>query len=153
MFEKKMTLIAEVFLKLQTPKNMVTSMSKKSRFKGSFGKQHGKRAKTLLKFAWQHLYHIYWSLWRQLTFKKFLLVICKISRLFPNTLSADGKYSLLNRDSLTQPIQMQLSQKQKTFSEFFCAFLKSSLNFEHFQKKDDSDSWGISKITESEKQG
>ena len=130
MFEKKMTLIAEVFPKLQTPKNMVTSMSKKSRFKGSFGKQHGKRAQTLLKVPWQHLYHIYWSLSMQLTCKKFMLVICKISRLFPNTLSADGKYSLLNRDNLTQPIQMQLSQKQKTFSEFFCAFLKSSLNFE-----------------------
>ena len=63
-----------------------------------------------------------------------------LSKLFPNTMSADGKYSLLNRDNLTQPIQMQLSRKQKTFSEFFCAFLKSSLNFEHFQKKDDSHS-------------
>ena len=52
-----------------------------------------------------------------------------------------------------QPIQMQVSRKQKTFSEFFAAFLKSSLNFEHFQTKDDSHSWGISKITESEKQG
>ena len=50
-FKKKMTLIAEVIPKLQTPKNMVTSMSKKSRFKGSFGRQHGKRAQTLLKFA------------------------------------------------------------------------------------------------------
>ena len=69
-----------------------------------------------------------------------MLVICKISRLFPNTLSADGKYSVLNRDNLTQPIQMQLSQKQKTFYEYFCAFLKSSLNLEHFQKKDDSHS-------------
>ena len=68
-------------------------------------------------------------------------------------MSADGKYSLFKRDNLMQPIQMQLSQKQKTFSQFFCAFLKSSLNFEHFQKKDDSHSWGISKITESEKQG
>ena len=48
---------------------------------------------------------------------------------------------------------MQLSGKQKAFSQFFSAFLKSSLNFEHFQKKDDSHSWGISKITESEKQG
>ena len=48
---------------------------------------------------------------------------------------------------------MQLSRKQKTFSEFFCAFLKSSLNFEHFQTKDDSHSSGISEITESEKQG
>ena len=34
---------------------------------------------------------------------------------------------------------MQLSGKQKTFSEFFAAFLKSSLNFEHFQQKDDRD--------------
>ena len=54
-----MTLIAQVFPKLQIPKHMVTSMSKKSRFKGYFGKQYGKRAQTLLKFAWQHLHHIY----------------------------------------------------------------------------------------------
>ena len=58
-------------------------------------------------------------------------------RLFVNTLSADDEYSLLNRDNITQPIQVQLSQKSKTFSLFLCPFLKSSLNFEHFQKKDD----------------
>ena len=58
--------------------------------------------------------------------------------LFPNTLSADAKYSLFTRDNLTQPTQMEVSRKQKTFSDFFSAFLKSSLNFEHFQKKDDS---------------
>ena len=58
-----------------------------------------------------------------------------------NTLSADGKYSLLSIDNLTQPIQMDLSQKQKIFSRFFFfAFFQSSLNFEHFQKKDDSHS-------------
>ena len=146
-----MTLIADVFPKLPTQKNLVRSMPKNSSFKGSFGKQHGKRAQTLLKFAWQHLYHIYWSLWRQLTCKKSLLVICKISRLFPNSLSADGKYSLLNRDNLTEPIQMQLSRKQKTFSEFFSAFLKSSLNFEHFQQKEDPHGWCICETTDSEK--
>ena len=48
---------------------------------------------------------------------------------------------------------MQLSQKQKTFSEFFFAFLKSSLNFEHFQKKDDSHRSDISEIRDSEKHG
>ena len=32
-------------------------------------------------------------------------------------------------------IQMNLSKKQKIFSEFFSAFFKSALNFEHFQKK------------------
>ena len=52
-----------------------------------------------------------------------------------NTLSADDKYSLLNRDNLTQPIRMQVSQKHKAFSEFFLAFSKSTLNFDHFQKK------------------
>ena len=69
--------------------------------------------------------------------KKSLLVIHKIQRLFVNTLTADDKHYLLNRDNLTQPIQMQLSQKQKTFSEFFFAFLKSILNFKHLPKKDD----------------
>ena len=63
---------------------------------------------------------------------------------------ADGKYSLLNRDNLTQPIQMQLSWKENLFSAFFSAFLKSSLNFEHFQEKDDPHSWYISEIIDSE---
>ena len=48
---------------------------------------------------------------------------------------------------------MQLSQKQETFSEVFCGFLKSSLNFEHFQKKDDSHRWDISESTDFEKHG
>ena len=130
-----MTLIAELFPKLRTPNKLVRSMSKKSRFKESLGKQHGKWTQNLSKFAWQHLYHIYWSLWRILGCKKPLLGTYKISRLFPNTLSVDRKYSLLNRDNLTQPIQMKKKWKQKTFSEFFSAFLKSCLNFEHFQKK------------------
>ena len=122
-WKKRMTLIPEVFPKLRTPKKMVTSMSKKSHLKGSFGKLHGKRPQTLLKFAWQHLYHIYWLLWRQLTSKKSPLVTCKTSRLFPNRLSGDGKYSLLNRDNLTQLIQMQVSREKKTFfAIFFCIF-------------------------------
>ena len=34
-----------------------------------------------------------------------------------------------------EPVHMQLSQKRKTFSQSFSAFFKSSLNFEHSQKK------------------
>ena len=64
-------------------------------------------------------------------------MIHNILRLFVKTLTVDEKHYLLNRDNLTQPIQMQLSQKQKTFSEFFFAFLKSILNFKHLPKKDD----------------
>ena len=127
--KKKMTLIGEIFPKVRTSKNMVTWISKNFRFKGSFWKQHGKLAQTLLKFERHHIYHIYWSLCTQLTCKKPLLVTCKISKLSPNKLSADGKYSLLNWDNLTQEIQMQLSHKKKTFSWFFCGFLKSSFHF------------------------
>ena len=64
-------------------------------------------------------------------------MIHKILRLFDNILRVDEKHYLLNRDNLTQPIQIQLSQKQKTFCEFFFAFLKSILNFKHLPKKDD----------------
>ena len=56
-------------------------------------------------------------------------------RLFVNTLTVDEKHFLLYTDNLTQPIQIQLSQKQKTFSEYFLAFLKSILNFKHLPKK------------------
>ena len=64
-----------------------------------------------------------------------MLVLCKILTLFVNTLTSDDKYSLLNRNNLTQRIQILLSQKQKTFSRLFAAFLKSTLNFERLQKK------------------
>ena len=48
---------------------------------------------------------------------------------------------------------MQLSQKQETFPQVFWGVLKSSLNFEHFQTKDDSHSSDILEITDSEKHG
>ena len=68
--------------------------------------------------------------------KKSLLVIHKILRLLVNTFTADDKHYLINRENLTQRIQMQLSQKQKTFSQFSFAFLKSVLNFKHLPQKD-----------------
>ena len=39
------------------------------------------------------------------------------------------------RENLPQPMQMQLSKKQKYFSLFFAAFVKSTSNFEHFPEK------------------
>ena len=62
-------------------------------------------------------------------------MIHKILRLFVKTLTVDQKDYLLNRDNLTQPIQIQLSQKQKIFSEFSFAFLKSILNLKHLPRK------------------
>ena len=55
--------------------------------------------------------------------------------LFVNTLTVDDKHYMLKRKNLTQPIQIQLSLKEKTFSKFFFAFLKSILNYKHLPKK------------------
>ena len=121
-FLKKMTLLADVFMKLRTQKNLFRSMAKKSRLKVSFEKQHGKDAQTLLKCQRQLLYDIYWSLGRQLTCKRSLLVKYKISRLFPNTLVAYGKYSVFNRGNLVQQKQKQKTKIKNFFSIFFCIF-------------------------------
>ena len=72
--------------------------------------------------------------------KNSLLLIRKILRPFVNTLAVHDKQYLLNRDILTQPIPIQLSQKEKILSELFFAFLKSILNFKHLPTKDDSHS-------------
>ena len=80
-----------------------------------------------------------------------LLLTCKVLGLLVNTLVADEKFPVLNRDNLTIPIQMQLSQKQKRFSQFFASILKSSLNFNYFAKKYDPHRFRITEMTESEK--
>ena len=148
-----MRLIAYLFVRLQPAKNVVRYMSKKSSFRLLFQNEHGKRVSTLFKFERQNVYHIYWSTRRQFRCEKSLLVICKSLRLFVNTISVVDKCSLPNTDNLMQPIYMQLSQKLNSFSQFFPAFSKSSLNFEHFQKKDDAHSLFICEGTARKKRG
>ena len=80
-----------------------------------------------------------------------MLVLCKILGLLVNTLTDDDKYSLLYRDNLTQQIQILLFQKPKTFSKLSSKILKPTLNFEHFQKKDDPLSRCSFQITVPEK--
>ena len=91
-------------------------MSKNSRFRKPFEKQHGKRVQALSKSASQHLYHTHRSVPRKLSWIKSLLLACKIPGLLVNTLATDKKYPVLNRDNLTIPIQMILSEKEKSFS-------------------------------------
>ena len=110
-------------------------MSKKSRFREPFDEQHVNRAEKVLKSASQQLYDIHWSLPSQLSWKKSLFFTCKILGLVVNTIPVDEKYPVLNRENLTIPIQMQLSQKQKTFAQFLSLFLKWIINFKYFGKK------------------
>ena len=68
-------------------------------------------------------------------------------------MTTDDKYSRRNMLNLTQQLGALLSQKQKTFSLIFLAFLKCALNLEHFEKKDEYPSRVISRIFDSERGG
>ena len=81
------------------------------------------------------------------------LVRSKILDPFVNTLTAEYKYSRRNMQTFTQQVQTPFSFKKKTFSEFFIAFLKSTWNGEHFQKKGESSSLSISEIIDSNRGG
>ena len=148
-----MTLIAAIFPELRSPKNKVRSMSIRSSFKESFPKHHAEHAQTLSKFARQHLYYIYWSPCRQFSYKKSLLVTCKISRLFRKTLSADGKYSLLNRDIYRDKFRCNYLENKNVFLNFFMHFWNLIEISNIFKNKDETHSWCISEIRDAEKPG
>ena len=109
--------------------------SKKVQFIRPYNKQHGKQSQTLLKYPQQHLYHIYWSLWKKVSWKESLLVIFKILGLLLNTSSTDDKYSLVNRENLTQSIQIKLSKKQTPFLPIFFFAFEIYIKFWTFWKQ------------------
>ena len=77
----------------------------------------------------------------------------EILRLFVNALTADDKYSCSNMQNFPEQFQTPLSQKQKTFSGFFIAYLKCAWNLEHFPKKDEYPSVINSEIIDAERRG
>ena len=81
------------------------------------------------------------------------LVRSKILGLFVNTLTTEYTYSRRNMRTFTQKVQTPLSLKEKTFSRFFIAFLKSTWNGKHFQKQGESSSLSISEIIDSKRGG
>ena len=73
--------------------------------------------------------------------------------MFVNALTVDDKVSGSNMQNFPEQFQTPLSQKQKTFSGFFIAFLKCAWNLEHFQKKDVYSSLIIYEIIDAERRG
>ena len=65
------------------------------------------------------------------------LVLDEILGVSVNILTTDAKYPLQDCKNLQLPIQVQLSRKRKTFSEFFVPFLERTCNLKYFQRKDD----------------
>ena len=88
-----------------------------------------------------------------MNWKKSPSVWYEILRLFVNALTGDDKHSGSNMKNFPQQFQTPLSQKLKTFSGFFIAFLKCALNLENFQKKNEYSILIISEITDAERRG
>ena len=128
-------------------------MREKPYFRTAFGNQPVNGKETLLKSARHYYYPIFPWAWDKLSWKKSALVRSKILGLFVNTLTAEYTYSRRNIETFKQQVQTPLSLKEKTFSRFFIAFLKSTWNKEHFQKKGESSSLSISEIIDSERGG
>ena len=80
-----------------------------------------------------------------------VLVTSEIFRLFVNTLTPDGNYSLRNMQIFWQQIQTLLSQKGETLCGFFIALLKCAWNLEHSEKKEKYPSLIITEIIASER--
>ena len=61
----------------------------------------------------------------------------EIAEAFFNKLNAHYKYPVPDFKNLPFPIQMQFSEKRKTFPQFFVPFMESTSNFKNFQKEED----------------
>ena len=134
-------------------KDVATETSGRSCFRTPFANERVNGFQTLLKSAPHYYYPLVSSIRGKLSWKKLSAVWYEILRLFVNALTADDKYSGSNMQNLLQQFQTPLSQKQKTFSWFFIAFLKCAWNLEHFQKKDEYSSLIISEIIDTERRG
>ena len=107
----------------------------------------------MLKSALHNYYPLFSSFRGKLSCQKSSAVWCEILRLFVNALTADDKYSGSNMQNLRQQFQTPLSEKQKTFSGFFIAFLKCAWNLENFQIKDEYPRLIISELIDAERLG
>ena len=133
-FERKMIVIAKVFPKLPTVKDLVRPLSKKRCFRTPFDSQHIKESQTLVKSAWKYFYHIFSSLWGKLIWKMSLLVICEMLGAIVNTLTVDDKYPFQNCENLPLSIQMQLYHEKNLSA--FCSISGIYIKLYSFWKKD-----------------
>ena len=128
-------------------------MSERSCFRTPFANERVNGFQTLLKSARHYYYPLFSTIRGKLSWKKSPSVLYEILRLFVNALTADDNYSGSNMQNLQEQFQTQLSQKQKTFSWFFIAFLKCAWNLEHIQKKGEYPRLLISEIIDTERCG
>ena len=146
-----MRVLAYFFPKLLFRKDVATETSRRSFFRTPFDNQRVNGFQTPLKVATHHYYPFFPWISGKLSWKKTALLRSYILILFANWLTADNKYSCRNMKKFLQQLQTLLSEKRKTVSWFFIAFVKCAWNLEHFQKMDECPSLILSEIIVSER--
>ena len=134
--KQKKIVMANVFSKLRTVKDLVKPLSKKRRFRPSFDSQHVKGSQTLVKFAWEHFYQLFPELSREMVQKISRLLKFEIIGVFVNDFNTDYKYPVPDCENLPFHIQIQLSQKRKLISQFFCSIYGIYVKFWTCSKKE-----------------
>ena len=119
---EKMIIIANVFPKYQTVKILVRPLSKKRRFRTRFDSEHVKASQMPAKMFVEAPLSWFFIILREVDLENVSPSVTWNLRVFVNTLTADGKYPRQGCRNLQLLIQMQLSEKRKTFSMFLFHF-------------------------------
>ena len=116
-------------------KNVAAWMPESSCFKTLFCSQSVHGTQTLLKCVWQSVHTNFPLIYEKLSQKTSGFVPCKMLGLFGNTLAADHMDSRHTWGKFPQQVKIPLSQKEKKLFRIFIAFLQSTQNFAHSEKK------------------
>ena len=106
-----------------------------------FGSEHVNGSQILLRSAGNHFHITIPLICFRTSRKRLVLVRSEVLGQFVNKMNA-----VYNLENLTQQVQTQISVTPKTFAEFFIALMKSMLNLEYFEKKDQSHSLSVTQI-------
>ena len=106
-----------------------------------FGSQLVNGSQTLLRSAGNNFHTTIPLIWGRTSRKRLVLVRSEVLGQFVKNMNA-----VYNLENLPQQVQTQMSLKPKTFSGFFIALRKFTLNLEYVEKKDQSHSLIITQI-------
>ena len=102
-------------------------MPKKLGVRTLIDSEHVKGSETLHKSARQYFCHIFWSLWKKISSKNYVLVVSEIFRLFVNIFTRNDKYSLSVKATVQgNQFKCYYLKIKKYFQNFFSTFPEST---------------------------
>ena len=146
-----MSFIAQVFLKLLTPRDVLVKMHNRACFWKAYCSERVNESQKLLQYAEKNFYPTFSSFWAKLSYKRLFLIRSEILGLFDNTLTANYEYSRIKRENLPLPNYTKLSKKPSIFLRHcFCIF-RIRIKFPMFWKKSQPHSSSISEVIDHDR--